>query len=679
MKKYCFILIVSMTALASAAQKRTPAGTMPDVNKLMNMSPSELEAYKKQMLDQASKKAKELAAQNNFTIDEMVLPDFELKLPVKDLKRLALIPSQPPTLAQLTKALLQSKQQLESVTPKAMLDEVKVITSSNTPAQEQSAAIAAFYSDNPVQALLISMHAALRNPSQMTGWNNLAALYNMSGLEHKAVPVLMNQLQLDPTNSMLLNNMGQAYLGLGDIAKAENYLTQCLVQDPLNPEANRSMGMIKTFQKQYDAAKKYFEKELEVSHRRSTLALLKRQGIKINLYQIRLKRTGIPHHDFFEEIGFSKFKLPYLPKSSDEAETWRDKHAAYLQSLLSEYMFWAAAGKETEEEERKQEGKRAPYLYADIEDELTSELGEEFIPILGLLTDQESNELKNMITDYYAALDASKCPPVPNIPGHGADLVAAYQKKCCDMHKPIVDAYVSKRNAFIQARWNIVNVRWKNYINGMIANVQLNPTSGNKRMVYHTIAEYFNFILNTINISATFEPVPGECHYTTMSSAQSDSIIAASHTIDFTCPAWLNLQLNVQVAKIKASCSSYAIEGGEFFRVGYEHSFTTGTSTIAAGVGVKAKFFKGVGGADLEQMVYVSFDNNNEFSDFGLKGKASVKIGDDPVDIAGGIAKVGGVVAGVEGGYTLGINSGFHSSVKGKGIIADFIKIDKPL
>ena len=129
------------------------------------------------------------------------------------------------------------------------MDEVKAITSKETPAQQQSSSIAEFYSDNPVQALLISMNAALQNTAQMTGWNNLAALYNMSGLEHKAIPVLMNQLQIEPGNSMLLNNMGQAYLGLGDISKAENYLTQCLAVDPLHPEANRSMGMIKNFSK----------------------------------------------------------------------------------------------------------------------------------------------------------------------------------------------------------------------------------------------------------------------------------------------------------------------------------------------------------------------------------------------------------------------------------------------
>ena len=675
MKKNICLLMLLCAVLISTAQRKSAATAMPDINKLMKMSPAEIEAYKQRMLKQASEDAKGLAAANNIKINEMVLPDFELKLPVKDIKRLSLLPVQPPTIIQLADAVRQSKQQLESVTPKAVLDEVKAITANQTPAQQQSSSIAEFYSDNPVQALLIAMQSALQNTAAPTAWNNLAALYNMSGLEHKAIPVLMRGLADDPGNSMLLNNMGQAFLGLGDIEQATSYLQQCLAQDPLNPEANRSMGMISYFNREYAKATKYFEQELEVAHRRSTLALMKQQGIKINLYQIRKKRTGIPHKDFFEEIGFSKFRLPALPKNAEEATTWRDENASYLKSLVSEFNFWSSNGQVTEDI-LKAEGKQRPYLYSDLEMILTGELGDEFIPLLGLLTDQESNELQHTIEDYYAALAEAKCPPVPNVPGGGAELMAAYQKKCCDLHKPIVDAYVSKRNSFIRARFDIVNTRWKNYINGMIANVQLNPTAGNKKMVYSTIAEYFGFLLNTINTYACFEPVPGECYYSAMTSEQSENLITAIHQIDFNCPAWLNLELDVQVAKIKADCSKYAIEAGALLRAGYEHNFKTGTSTISAGAGVKAKFFAGAGGADIKQMVYVSFDNNNEFSDFGLKGTASVKIGDNPFDIADGIYKVGGVVAGVEGGYTLGINSGFNSSVKGKGIIADFIKIE---
>jgi len=75
---------------------------------------------------------------------------------------------------------------------------------------------------------------------------------------------LMNQLQTLPNNPMLLNNMGQAYLNLGDIANAKDYLQRCLAQDSMNPEANHSMGLIHFFEKQFDEGAKYFEKELQV-------------------------------------------------------------------------------------------------------------------------------------------------------------------------------------------------------------------------------------------------------------------------------------------------------------------------------------------------------------------------------------------------------------------------------
>jgi len=677
MKKYLFILIAISGAITTVAQQQPAIPALPDMDKLMKMNPAELEAYKQKMLKQASTQAKQIAATNNLKINEMLLPDFELKPPVKDIQRLSLLLVQPPTMIQLADGLKRSMQQLQSVTPKAVLDEVKTITTQQTPAQQQSSSVAEFYSDNPVQALLISMNAALQNPGEVTGWNNLAALYSMNGLEHKAIPILMNQLVKDPTNSMLLNNMGQAYLGLGDLATGEKFLQQCLIQDPLHPEANRSMGMIKFFKDQFEEGLKYFEKELEVAHRRSTLAILNRKGIKINLNAIRKRRTGIPHRDFFEEIGFSKFALPDLPDQAGQSAQWHNDNANYLKSLQGELLFWMNAATNTTVA-RKEEGKRAPGFYADLENKLMSDLGDEFAPILGLFTKQETGQLEEMVTDYYARLSAVVCPKPPNTPD-GAALIMAYQKKCCDLHKPIADAYVSTRNGFIKNKFNIVNARWKEYINAMISYVQLNPSEGNKRMVYHTVMEYFTFVITTYQ-AVCFEDNPGECFPVKITSQEADAIIAASHDIDFNCPAWLNMELDVQVAKIKTDCSKYAIEGSAAaFRGGYEHNFKTGTSTLSAGVGVKAKFFAAAGGADIKQMVYVSFDNNNEFSDFGLKGSASVKIGDTPIGIANGIAKVGATVAGVEGGYTLGINSGFSSAVKGKGIIADFIKIDRSL
>jgi hypothetical protein len=106
----------------------------------------------------------------------------------------------------------------------------------------------------------------------------------------------------------------------------------------------------------------------------------------------------------------------------------------------------------------------------------------------------------------------------------------------------------------------------------------------------------------------------------------------------------------------------------------YEKNFKTGTSTISAGVGIRQNI-TGVIEGELKKLVYITFDNNNSFVDFGLKGNAELSLGGNPIKIAEGIAEVGGKVAGAEGGYTLGINSGINTTLQGKGFIAEFLNI----
>ncbi len=640
------------------------------------MSPSELEAYKKQMIDKVSKQAKQMAAASNVKLDEMSLPDFELKPPVKDIKRLAMLPVQPPTLIQLTDGIRKAKQQLETVTPQAIKDEVKSITSTQTPAQQQSSSVAEFYADKPVQALLVSMNSAIQNPNEVIGWNNLAAICNMAGLEHKAILILMNQLVKFPGNSMLLNNMGQAFLGLGELNKAEDFLRQCLVEDPMHPEANRSMGMICFFRDQYEAGMKYFEKELEQAHRRSTLALLKRKNLVTNIYKLRKKRTSIPGKNFFNEIQLGKFVVPSFPESSAETNLKSDEHSGFRNSVTQEILFWLDKGNATKEE-LLAEGRGGNGLYAEQVKRLLEDLHEVYKPYeLALFDEVQLNHLKSLIDTYGEQMAQVKCPLAPI--GASYEAMMAYQKKCCDLKRAVLDPFIAQYNAFVTMRINAVRPVWKEYVNDLINIVSLDPSAANKRYVSHVIYQYFLF-LATASEAGQFIDMPMECN-SKMTSAQADSVIQSSRDIDLSCPAWLNLELDVQVAKIKADCSKYAIEAsGSIFRGGFERDFKTGTSTLSAGVGIKAKFFAEVGGAEMKQMVYVSWDNNNRFCDLGLKGTAAVKIGDNPFKIVDGFAKVGATVAGVEGGYTLGINSGFNSSVKGKGIIADFIKIDQSL
>jgi tetratricopeptide (TPR) repeat protein len=674
MKKIVLLAIISFVIahLPANAQQKPAATVLPDISKLQSMSPAEREKYKQQMQKNLSAQAKQISQKYDIKIDETRLPDFELKPPPKDLQRLAMVPIKAPSRMELMTAVQSSRQQLEKAATAPVIAEVKKMVTEQDAAELQRSSVALWYQDKPIEALLTSVGAVQKNGDEVIAWNNLAAMFNMAGLEEKAIPILMHHLANIPDNSLLLNNIGQSFMGLGDMARAEQYFRQCLAIDELNPEANRSMGMIQLFKKQQAEAQKYFEKELEVAHRRSTLAQLKRMGVKIDLNAIRKRRSNVPQRDLFYEISLHKFRIPDLPETPDQSKPWWDAHAGYMNSLAAELLFWTNEGMMTDED-RKADGRKPAGLYSDLCNELLSDLGDTFAPILGLLSESDAAQMEDMITAYWEKRRLAVCETPPQSPGNTETVFKAYEKKCCDLHTPIIADYMQKRNGFVQARYNIADARWKEYINGMISIVQLHPTIANKKMVYNTVASYFSFVITTINTAAVFEDMPAGCD-TKMTSQEANDIIETRHDIELDCPQWLNLEFDLQVAKLKADCNKYAIESTKGLLLGYEKNFKTGTSTIAAGVGVEQKFGS-LAKLSAKQMVYIAFDNNNQFSDFGLKGTAEGKVGlSTDALVTNGIGKVGTTLAGVEGGYTLGINSGFKGGVKGKGVIAEYLK-----
>ena len=72
----------------------------------------------------------------------------------------------------------------------------------------------AWYKSAPAEAALLLTYAAAESPDDNI-LNNCGAVLNLCGLEDKAIPVLKYALAHQPTNSTLLNNIGQAYAGLG--------------------------------------------------------------------------------------------------------------------------------------------------------------------------------------------------------------------------------------------------------------------------------------------------------------------------------------------------------------------------------------------------------------------------------------------------------------------------------
>ena len=210
----------------------------------------------------------------------------------------------------------------------------------------------------------------------------------------------------------------------------------------------------------------------------------------------------------------------------------------------------------------------------------------------------------------------------------------------------LVDALMSQYNSYIQARIDEAQSNYKKYINGMINIVQLNPSAGNKLMVYSTVADYFKFLLSALQ-SYQVLPLPMSCK-SKLTKQEADDIIASARNVRLECPAWLKMSVSLQVAKLKADCEGFNIEADVYklLQVGAEKKFKSGTSTLYVGAGIEGSF-KGVASGEIKQQFYIVFDNNNEFADLGMRGSGS------------GDLAAGGLKA--EIGYDFALNAGFNA------------------
>lgn len=75
-------------------------------------------------------------------------------------------------------------------------------------------------------------------------YNNYGAYLTMTGAGHMAIPVLEKLSRVHKNNSTVLNNLGEAWLQLGDADKAKKYLDSAIRVYPNHPQANYTKCLI---------------------------------------------------------------------------------------------------------------------------------------------------------------------------------------------------------------------------------------------------------------------------------------------------------------------------------------------------------------------------------------------------------------------------------------------------
>lgn len=671
--KFFLHLFALLATLQVAGQKKKmpPMPEMPDVNKLMKMSPAELEAYKQKMIKESGQQAADYADASGLAVNKTLISGFEPKPPKMQVERLRLLPSQPPTRTQIVSGLQQSIQKIQKGIPAPKVEEIKKFTATQPVEVVNQKAVLEFYSDDPKGGMLTLMEMAAKQPDSLFVLNNLGAMMNQHGIEHVAVGLFQYCLQKEPRSAILLNNIGQSFYGLGDLMKAASYFNQCLAIDSLNPEANHTMGMLHYFKKEYDAAMKCFERELSVAYRRSTLAMAHKMGKKFNLRELankRRKHNGRPQKDYFEEINLGKFSLPDFPKTAKEIYVNRKKYQEIEAMYMAESLAWQNRVEEVNQASIKQKGDRYAGPYWNLVQEMLGELHEEFTPQYRSNLRKTDFEIWQEISKKnWELLMAVKCPPVT--PDMSIAAQEAQEIKCCrEKMAPIADRLVSELSGLMEPKFKVGQGRWKAYINQLVEIVQLEPGPANQMLVYGAVADYFGYLSqgmahfsNEINnhLLKCYEPLTDE---------EANELIESDKKWRLECPPWLNAEVDFGGMVVKVDCSKYAIEVGSTIKAAFEHEFKSGQSTLLIGPGIEGSF-AGIK-AEMKTQAFITFDAHKQFSDFGLKRTVEVEVSGTPFPIGPQI-KIGGNLAGIEISDKIMIMSGkVEGEVELKGLPA---------
>ena len=639
-------------------------------------APQKMSPEQQQLIDKARAKAAAMQESLGRSIDIPSLNPLDVKPPKLDVKRLAQIPVQPPSNEALRMGLAKMKQNLGAKfsNPQQIVQKFSA-ANNHDPDLLQAAAVGVFYKTrdeetgevgDPVIALLLSIESAEKQEQilakseggpevevrpqlikAVNNLNNLSAMLNMTGLHDKAIPLLNKCLQRMPKHSLALNNIGQAYLALGDLKQARQFLTQCLSIDDLNPEANHSMGMISLFEHMPEAALKFFNKELEIAMRARSLERYAALGKEQALSLLRNSKAK-EGRDYFEEVNLGEFaaRFPNLPTRMQQINLAKDTFYAYGEWGLAEFMNWWT--RQIPIDEVIAEGKRTAPFRDRIINILIEDLQKEFThDYLAVLSKKELEELDAIDQYYSTKLRQIVCPEPPkDIDPLKVDriaLAAAYDVKCCtDFKGPLFNEWLEMHNSYVAPKVKRAAGRWKTYLNQLIYFANLAPSGANKLTVYKAVGLYYSTI-SAAKVMIDNPPPPLECGVR-MNLDKADLIIAESK-LNFDCPPSFYIHAPLKVIDLKLTCDKIEVEAslGVFVLTGTQE-IKSKRSTVAFGTNVEANFFE-VAKAGVKHQVYVTMEADGSVADVGLKQELGAEIM---------------FVGKIDGGSTIGVITGFQ-------------------
>jgi len=512
------------------------------------------------------------------------------------------------------------------------------------------AGVGAWYNNAPEESILLLTYASMKEPNDIV-LNNCGAIMNLLCMEEKAIPILEYVLPKEPHNCTLLNNIGQAFAGLGEKDSAMKYFNQVFEKCSGHPDANATAAYIAYARGDQEKAADYMRRALAGAFSQQRWDFLKaiKPDEEPNVDPDKVNPEG---NEYFKPNGFTP--APNC-KSWDQCEPVTrlqeavKKKAQEITDQSSRDVQDNSLIKILEDPVEKANwdkgigwtpgpfAQKAYYLMQGLAKKLVDPKGDALVDLTNQIY-----QLNNVTNVAITALDAkyellSKACYNSSNPSPCFDKVS-YDH--CMERKALDNNYFSHLAALADQYESVWYPKDVKYYNSM---VYLRPfVSPNARVRKSEIA-IFN--LNLANEIVAYSLSTCSCEGKPVCMppppASQDPQLNPLF-IDGKCP--IDVKIPFGVGSVSLNCDRFGFEVGEGVTFRYEKDFNSKETTLAIGLGANANIPGIDAGAGVE--VAIKFDANNQPCD--LIGSAQAGVG-----ITGMSSQL------VSVGASVGINSSF--------------------
>jgi tetratricopeptide (TPR) repeat protein len=131
------------------------------------------------------------------------------------------------------------------------------------------------------KALIIMGKVCMDDITDADNLNNYASFLISTGGEQAAIPILEYLNSKYPENSTIINNLGQAWFGLGDIEKAKKYLSDATAIYPNHSMANNTLSQIAQSEGDNEKAISFLKASIKENYDAEKEGQLERLGGKL--------------------------------------------------------------------------------------------------------------------------------------------------------------------------------------------------------------------------------------------------------------------------------------------------------------------------------------------------------------------------------------------------------------